>query len=466
MHATTLKDPEQRQALPERHEPYWGILEYCRHLGLEKREGRPSYWVARLRKLDGGYKQKRLGLAGQAIGALSYDAALAAARNWFASPEILAIASRPYQVGSTQALRYASRECDFTVGDALIDYVEWKRLAATPKTFDVLLSLINYHIVPRLAHVPLDDLTAHRMTKFCRDVLETPPKRGNQALRPRTALADIDPDALRRRKATVNTLIGIVRLAVRMAWENGHTDSERAWRCIRRLPNQEAPRQVFLTRLQCRALLASCRPDLANLARAALYSGCRIAELSELRRREVGRDIFGIRVATSKGRRSRYVYLPEEGMRFFLSMTSDSAESDRVFQTKSGKPWDGRHKHLFRAAVREAGLPEGFVFHGLRHTYASQLVQAGMPLAFVARQLGHRNTDTVSRTYGHLSSASMERELERHFAPLEPWTDDLTDLSFLRRSLQAEEPAQSTSSWPRRNYARFDGSILDELKGR
>jgi len=39
MHAPHLARPETRLALTERKPPYWNILEYCRHLGFEKRTG-------------------------------------------------------------------------------------------------------------------------------------------------------------------------------------------------------------------------------------------------------------------------------------------------------------------------------------------------------------------------------------------------------------------------------------------
>lgn len=106
------------------------------------------------------------------------------------------------------------------------------------------------------------------------------------------------------------------------------------------------------------------------------------------------------------------------------------------------------------------------MFHGLRHTYASQLVQAGTPLPIVARQLGHANTDTVSRTYGHLSCIDIERELERRFAPLtQDMHIDRTRLGSIRRSLQDDAPVLDPGSWPMSNFSQFEGEILETLKG-
>lgn len=282
-----------------------------------------------------------------------------------------------------------------------------------------VVCLINYHILPRIGGVRVETFTARAFTDFCRDVLETPPKIGNRELGPRRPLAEIDADALRKRKKTLNTLIGILRLALRMAWENGETDSDRAWRCLRQVPHADVPRQLFLTREQCRTLLAHCRADLARLVRGAIYTGCRVTELANLRVRDFDPKLRAVFIGPLKSSRGRYVHLPSEGLQFFEDICTDRNPDDRIFLMGSGKAWGGNHKHLFKAAVRSSGLPDAFVFHGLRHTYASQLVQAGTPLAIVARQLGHANVDTVSRTYGHLSCQAIEEELERRFEPVD-----------------------------------------------
>ena len=83
-----------------------------------------------------------------------------------------------------------------------------------------------------------------------------------------------------------------------------------------------------------------------------------------------------------------------------------------------GKVWRKQHGNLFRRAVAKAGLPKTFVFHGLRHTYASDLVRSGVLLDVVARQLGHANTRTVSDTYGHLSAHYREEQVRMKFSTL------------------------------------------------
>ena len=451
-----LRSQKVIENLPSRKAPYWHTLEYCRHVGIEKALSKPAHWVARVRRKDGGYTQARLAPLRNSDNTIkSFDEAVNLAQQWFESDEVATMASTPFPIGVTQELRYTKSRPEFTVGDALKDYIEWKRIAATKAHFETNLSLINYHLIPRFGDLPATELNSRVVTAFCRDVLETPPKRGNQELGPRIQMENPDGEALRKRKKTVNTLIGILRLAMRMAWENGEIESDRVWRCIRRLPNTDLPRHIFLSRPQCRALLDVCRPDLRDLVKASLYSGCRVSELARMQVEDVGAGVFGIYVRPSKNGRARYVVQSKEGMSFFLHATRARKQDDLLFRMESGNQWRGGHKHLFKAAVREAGLPDSFVFHGLRHTYASQLVQAGTPLAVVAKQLGHASTDTVSRTYGHLCCESIEAHVERGFAPLDEEADVNDErLDALREAISLGSiPDVAVSSWPRSNFA-------------
>ncbi|MHA7827792.1 MAG: tyrosine-type recombinase/integrase [Roseovarius sp.] len=458
--------------LPVRNAPHWAILEYCRHIGIAKTHENHGHWVARIRTKRGNYKQARL---------IPWDAnvntqaeAIEKARRWFSLPHVATLASDPFPKGSKQGLNYCPWGDVFTVGHALQDYLAWKRIAAAKSHYDAVVSMINYHILPSLGHVPLQDFNGRHIARFALDVLETPPKRGNQALQRRRALSELTEDELRKRKKTLNALIGILRLAVRLAWENGETDSERAWRCIRRVPLSEVPRTIFLTRPECQKLLACCRSDLKNLVLGALYTGCRVTELSRMKIRDVAEHVFGVLVTPSKSRKPRYVFLPDEGMAFFLSLCRGRDANDYVFLHQNGKSWQGRHKHLFKASVRDAGLPDEFVFHGLRHTYASQLVQAGSPLVVIAQQLGHANTDTVSRTYGHLAPQIREVQVKTHFAELDrdyarQAKSMANELHSLSKSLQGDNwreygRVNEPGSWPRSNFVVSEPEICDVLR--
>lgn len=105
-------------------------------------------------------------------------------------------------------------------------------------------------------------------------------------------------------------------------------------------------------------------------------------------------------------------------MAFFLTCCEGKTGRDRLFLSDKGKVWKRQHSNLFRRAVTRSGLPRTFVFHGLRHTYASELVRAGVPLEIIAKQLGHSDTRAVVHTYGHLAEHYREQQIREKFRTL------------------------------------------------
>lgn len=74
-----------------------------------------------------------------------------------------------------------------------------------------------------------------------------------------------------------------------------------------------------------------------------------------------------------------------------------------VFTAESGKPLhNGGYWHRWWSrAVSEAGLPEGFGLHGLRHYFATALIHAGRSVKVVQLALGHSNPTITLNTYVH-----------------------------------------------------------------
>ena len=432
---------------------YWYVLEKCRHIGIQKVRPDLVNWTARILTKKKNYHQKTIGRYGGVDG-IAYDEAVARARKWFRQPDMLRLASPSAPIGAMKYLMICPIGEVYTVGHALRDYIEWRKIAATPRGYYNTLCLINYHLIPILAFIPLEEFTGNDLKRLAIKVLETPPKKGTQFPKPSINISEMDPDDVRKRKATLNTLIGLLRMAFRMAWENGSIESERAWRCLRRVPVIHKPRALFLSRDECRSLLGVCRPPLRRLVLGSLYSGCRVGELSNLLVQDVGRQGYGIFVDAFKRGPSRFVFLPEEGMAFFLQLAAGRPGHENLFVSDKGTKWTTQYRQQFRNAVKEAGLPEAFVFHGLRHTYASQLVASGVTLEIIARQLGHANTTTVSRFYGHLTEHFRENEVRRHFAPIAPSLAEVT--SETREKLT--EIDQSFSAQPWRDYVAIENN--------
>ena len=474
---------------------YWHLVQQNRHLGIRVNPNTNSVWVARCRTVGQQYREMTLGVArvpGQ-LGGMTFEQALVKANQFYEENISSGNAVAAHTLHYNGQLTICPVGDVYTVGHALHAYIEWKRIAGAASTFHTTLSLVNYHLVPRISGIPLEEFNGKHFHQLCVDVLETPPKRGARRLGPRVPISNLNDEELRKRKKTLNTLISILRVAFSLAWERGDLNIDRPTRCLRLLPNYDRPRSDALTRSECTKLLEACDPATRNLVAAALYTGCRVGELAALKVRDVARECFGIYIARSKNHRTRHVFLPREGMAFFLNLCQGKNRNDLVLLSPNGLPWNRTYRHALTKALGIAKLDKYVTFHTLRHTYASQLVEDGTPLSIVARQLGHSSTSTVDKVYGHLSPTWSEATIGRHFAPL---LDKIELASGVHTQLETlianptglartdahrhphRPPSKSDTmmdellatsnaghdrlaSWPRSNFSRFQGPLLE-----
>ena len=477
-----FSEPEQIQELLFRSTPYWHSLYRCRHLGIHRPDDATCNWTARVLTKDKLYRQKCVGPAiDLGHGVVDYRTALARALEWFDSGVVRSLANEPKALGRTKEVSFCPIGDIYTVGHALRDYSEWTKLARSQGGHYNNLVLINYHLIPNFAQIPLEAFSAKHLRDLAQQVLETPPKFGFMERQKPVGIETLTPDELRRRKRTFNSLVTILKMAFRHAWDNAEIQSERPWRCLKRIPVNHSPRTIFLDRRECSLLLEACTPALKDLVLAALYTGCRVGELGNLIVDDVGKQGFGIRVGAFKRSPARFVFLPDEGMAFFLSKCEQKSGQDYLLKSDMGKPWRRQHSQLFRRAVAKAGLPREMVFHGLRHTYASDLIRAGVPIDIVAKQLGHANSMTVSNTYGHLAEQFREEQIRERFSPLSIEQQDETrarrsELDQLWSTLQQKDWREYAkiapgSARPRKSYASPGREIAElfvyaEKKGR
>ncbi len=80
-------------------------------------------------------------------------------------------------------------------------------------------------------------------------------------------------------------------------------------------------------------------------------------------------------------------------------------DQDLIFPNRAGKPMD--HNNLYhrdyKKLLEEAGLhDQGFTFHTLRHTFATELFQQGKRPKVIQTLLGHSSIVQTMDTYSHL----------------------------------------------------------------
>lgn len=192
------------------------------------------------------------------------------------------------------------------------------------------------------------------------------------------------------------------------------------------LPKVEARQMKFLTREQIERLVS--QPVVSNIAglrdRAILEvlfsTGLRVSELVSLNREQVDtkRREFGV---IGKGRKPRVVFLSDKAALWLdRLLVSREDEWRPVFVRVSGKKpdlrADGEEMRLTSRSVqrivdkycKKAKLPIKVSPHGIRHSFATDLLSNGAGLRDVQEMLGHKNISTT-QIYTHVTRPQLKK---------------------------------------------------------
>lgn len=141
---------------------------------------------------------------------------------------------------------------------------------------------------------------------------------------------------------------------------------------------------------------AEAAEHLKPILLTGLNTGMRRDEILSLKWKNVDLVKKYIHVSESKSNKSRDIGINKVLHKALNSLKYTSLE-DYVF-TYDGKPIKDI-KRAFNSALRRAGVKK-FVFHDLRHTFATNLVMKGFDLRTVQELLGHQSIMMTMR-YSH-----------------------------------------------------------------
>lgn len=145
----------------------------------------------------------------------------------------------------------------------------------------------------------------------------------------------------------------------------------------------------------------------------AIYSmGLRLSEGVKLEVSSIDSKRQLVHVRDGKGRKDRYVPLPEITLKILRLYWTTHRNPVLIFPNVNGgparikkvkKPMDvGGVQGALKAALRDAGIHKRISVHSLRHSYATHLVEAGVNLRNIQEYLGHASPATTA-IYTHLS---------------------------------------------------------------
>jgi len=343
-----------------------------------------------------------------------------------------------------------------TVSQALERYIA-QHEARGGKSAKDMRQRAKLWIKPTLGDIEIPKLTRAKVAAWHQGIAESQPRTRTKktVLEPKhprkmkgetrpekTPRANPTEDDKRKRKATANRILAVLKAALTCARVQGWvTCSGDAWELVKPFRGVEEPRQTYLTPQQQQRLLNAIQAqDFRDLVSAALATGCRYGELCRMKVEDFDPSGAGsVLVRIAKSGKSRRVLLTKEGRAFFQNLTAGRQGDDLIFRrenvqrrTRGGDPqaWGKNdQQRIIKNACKAAGLPE-MGFHQLRHSYASALVSAGMPLALVAKLTGHADTRMLERHYAHVAESDLSRALEALAPSLGLHTGNILDLNI------------------------------------
>ena len=180
------------------------------------------------------------------------------------------------------------------------------------------------------------------------------------------------------------------------------------------LPKAESRSIKFLDREQVERLLNMPDNTRDKAILEVLFStGLRVSELTRLNRDQINFDRreFGV---IGKGRRPRVVFLSQSAAGWLQKYLDDRRDSDTaLFIRYSGKKdatlrlTPRSVQRLVEKYVKRARLPIKITPHGLRHSFATDLLTGGADLRAIQEMLGHKNVSTT-QIYTHITNPQLK----------------------------------------------------------
>jgi integrase len=275
---------------------------------------------------------------------------------------------------------------------------------------------MNSKLMPPTAAKLTKPLTEWRNGLAARDLGVR--KKRTATMRATRAVANTD-EARRKRKATANRCLTMLKAALNRAFHRGRVASDVAWRKAKPFARVEKPVIRYLSVDEAQRLVNVCPQDFRRLVQAALLTGCRYSELTNLRCADFNPDSDTLIIQQAKSGRPRHVVLTSEGRTLFIAWTAGRPANEHIFIRDDGQPWRKSHQQrpLIEASTI-AKISPPVNFHVLRHTHASHLAMKGVGLSVIAAQLGHADTRMTERHYAHLAPSYVADTIRAHFPKL------------------------------------------------
>lgn len=400
-----LESREARLRLKLRKEPYWRLIIEGVHLGYYKGNN-GGMWYVRVRLPEKKYSWQAIATADDSTDAngetiLNFSQAQDHARQ---------IADKIHRGDDRSSSK------PYTVKDATEDYLlDFK--ASGKKSLYSTEAQINAHILPVFGN-KLVALLNFKELNVWKNKLATTHKRARTGLgNPQQYNTDEnnDPEYQRRRRATANRIVTILKAILNHAYKTDRVKSNEVWQKLQPFKNVSEAKIRFLSEDESQCLMNACEANFRLLVRGALLTGARYGELSALKAGDYSQDNQTIFIHQSKSGKPRHVPLNTEGIKFFDQLTLGKNPEALIFVRNDSSSWNRSYQiRPLVEACKNARISPSITFHHLRHTYASALAMKGVPLQVIAAVLGHSDTRVTHKHYAHLMPSYIADVIKEH----------------------------------------------------
>lgn len=187
-------------------------------------------------------------------------------------------------------------------------------------------------------------------------------------------------------------------------------------------PPKEQKLPVVLSRGEVRRLLSCVRREHYRVCLSTIYAcGLRVSEGIALQVADIDGERKAIHVRRGKGKKDRYVPLPESNLRMLRRYWASHRNPTWIFPTPPHRCTDpsiapdhmsaSGVRQAFRLSLRDSGIQKLATVHTLRHSYATHLLEDGVSLPVIQAYLGHARISSTA-IYLHLTAISEEAAVE------------------------------------------------------
>lgn len=303
-------------------------------------------------------------------------------------------------------------------------YLEIKKGALAPRTYEFYSNLIEILIVPALGHIKLSELKPAHVQQFVQMIQNQTKNNGAG-----NAFQKVSPSTVKRKLACLQS---ILKQAVKLdIIQQNPADSSRLT-----LPKITAPKVEIFTKQEAAEMLSCLEKEPLQfqvLVQLAIMSGARLGELIGLKFSDIdyknnkitiersAYKITGQPITTKppKDNDTRTVTVNSYCIELIKLLRADKhrqaqelgtawIEGDWLFTQWNGEiMYPQTPSKQFSDFLKKNGLRHR-KFHSLRHTSATLLLYGGVNLKQVQERLGHGDISTTNKYLHYLAEADEE----------------------------------------------------------